>query len=135
MPLYNPSVVGQEVESTVLFGSAITLTTNTPANITSISVPAGDWEVTGVAAFNFTTGSGTQVEAWFSTTSASLPTSPNSGGQFQANTTLTTTSGNVFPVGNMRFNFTVTTTVYLSCEALFPNTAVAWGFVKARRLA
>src|SRR5690349_16625741 len=49
--------IGEYIESEVLSGSAVSLTTNTAANITSISLTAGDWDVWGAAVYQL--GSGT----------------------------------------------------------------------------
>jgi hypothetical protein len=40
--------LGQQIRATVVQGSAVSLTTNTPANVTSISLTKGIWDVTGV---------------------------------------------------------------------------------------
>lgn len=44
--------VGEYVSSSVVFGSAISLTTSTAANITSISLTAGDWDISALGYFN-----------------------------------------------------------------------------------
>ena len=73
--------VGEYQESSIASGSQIQLTTVTAANITNLSLTAGDWDCSGKVNFS---GSGTTVTTdfydWVSTTSATLPTEPNHGG-------------------------------------------------------
>src|SRR5260221_11377663 len=45
--------IGEIVTATLATGSAVVLTTNTTANVTSISLTAGDWDVTGTVVFKF----------------------------------------------------------------------------------
>src|SRR3990167_7128129 len=64
--------IGQEVISTLLVGSAVSLTTTVAANITSIDIPAGDWELDGDIVFSFA-GTPSYVNASVNTVSATLP--------------------------------------------------------------
>lgn len=128
--------LGEFISKTVLSASATSLATNTAKNITSISLTAGDWDVTGVAAFNPNAATTiTLYSAWISTTSATAPTVPNSGAyaQFLFSTAITGV-GWVFPVGTIRISVAGTTTVYLSALSTFlTNTNAAYGFISARR--
>lgn len=120
--------VGEVISSTILSGSAISLTTVTAANITSISLTAGDWDVWGNGVIG---ASGTNITAcstWISTTSATAPDSA-----FQAVLTLSSAEG-FAATTYMRVNVSITTTVYLSAIATFgAGTAVANGNIFARR--
>jgi len=122
--------VGEFVSQTVLSGSAVSLTTGTAANVTSISLTAGDWDVEGVV---LTAPAGTQTAyiAWISSTSASLPTAPNSGAYAQNSISTTATYGG--PVGKIRFSLSGTTTIFLSTLCNFSGTNGAFGFISARR--
>ena len=51
--------VGEFVTATVAVGAAVALTTATTANVTSISLTAGDWDVSGQV--NFTPGATTSI--------------------------------------------------------------------------
>jgi hypothetical protein len=51
--------LGEIISSNIVVGSAVSLTTNTPANITSLSLTAGDWDVWGL--MNSSEGSGTTL--------------------------------------------------------------------------
>ena len=129
--------VGEYISSSISSGSAVSLTTATPANITSISLTAGDWDVMGLVCF--TGNAATTVSAkngWISSTSATVPTPPNSGSFWSDQLPLG--AGNTvwrMSVGNIRFSLSGTTTVYLSCQATFAvNTYSAFGFIGARRV-
>src|SRR5262249_14262350 len=65
--------LGEYVSSTIPSGSAVSLTTNTQANVTSIPLTAGDWDIDAVAQFtgNVATTVSSQ-EAGISTTTATL---------------------------------------------------------------
>lgn len=61
--------------ATVAQGAAIPLTTNTAANVTSISLSAGEWDVSGVVDWLFAgTTSYTALQAALSLVTAALPT-------------------------------------------------------------
>lgn len=129
--------VGEYISSTILSGSAVSLTTATPANITSISLTAGDWDVTGTVCFlgNAAT-TVTSLVGWISTTSATQPTAPNDGAYYTDQTSRAAGS-TIFraSVGQIRISLASTTTVYLSCTAAFAiNTYSAFGFIGARRV-
>ena len=131
--------VGAYVSATVLVGSAVGLTTATPANVANVSLPAGDWDVRGNVAFAIASGTTVTVAAaWTSQTSATEPTIPNGGGFSQiAAETLTGISGGstyVMPVGSQRFLLSGTTTIYLSAQSSFgSSTNSVYGFIGARR--
>jgi hypothetical protein len=115
--------------------SATSLTNGTPANATSISLTAGDWDVSGVARFN-PGGSATtsNMTAGISTTSATF-------GAFQTYTVtvvpFSSTSGNstTIPTPAVRISVASTTTVYLVAVCAFSaSTMTADGFIRARRV-
>lgn len=128
--------VGEYVSSTVATGSSVSLTTNTTANITSISLTPGDWDVTGVVDFTFgATTSYTNLQGGVSTTSATI------GGQdsyfdFETAATVpTATKDPAFTVPTVRLTLTSTTTVYLVAQATFTvSTLKAYGTLRARRV-
>ncbi len=129
--------VGELISSTVLGGSAVALTTGTPADITSISLTAGDWDVSGVICFTGNAATTvTSNNGWISTTSATLPTPPNSGSFYTDQTSRT--AGNTIlriSVGKIRISIASTTTVYLSGSSAFAvNSYSAFGFIGARRV-
>ena len=129
--------LGEYISSSVLVGSAVSLTTGVTANITSISLTAGDWDVRGLGANN--PGAGTTTGSFFvgiSTTSATLPTlgaENNEAGM--ANIPASANQILSFSVGPMRISLNSTTTVYLVVNSEFAvSTQGAYGFIGARRV-
>lgn len=128
--------VGEYIESTIAVGSAVSLTTGVVANITSISLTAGDWDVSGVIIMDSgATTNVTRVSAGTSSTSATADTTkgyyshihsgyvPGSG-QFRA-----------MPLNTSRFSLSGTTTIYLVALANFTvSTCTAYGTISARRV-
>ena len=101
--------LGERIVSTVANpGNAIS--NATPTNLTSISLTAGIWDVTGVLGFNGAT-TGTAIVASVSSTSATLGTAGDNRIDFpfvsQVNSNLTLT------VPAVRFVLTSTTSIYL----------------------
>lgn len=129
--------IGEYIESIVLVGSAVSLTTGTEANVTSISLTAGDWDVSGLAVYSGGAGaSATALAQWGSSTSATFPTPPAGGVSFlRATVSLASTSNNAFPIGIHRVSVSGTTTYYLSVLATFSGgTLAAYGTIHARRV-
>ncbi len=123
--------VGEYVSSQVLLGSGVPLTAATAADITSISLSAGDWDVSGNVYVSQTSGT-TQIEGWIGTVAHTDPTRPNVGGQFQWAGSTTLTVGHA--ISPTRLLLSTTTTVYLGVVSNFSGTAVAYGFIGARRM-
>lgn len=120
--------VGQVITSNVPSGSAVSLTNNTAANITSISLTAGDWDVYGNILFNASV-SASAYYAWCSTTSA---TEPNSSLIAGINVAAIGFAGLATPI--LRVNISSTTTCYLSCiQSFATGTCTGCGTIYARR--
>ncbi len=128
--------IGEFVQSEVVAGSAISLTSGTPANITSISLTAGDWDVWGDIAYA-PAGSTTftSITAAINTTSATLPTLPAGGSYSLLNLNFTTGVGQVLTAGKRRLSLSSTTTVYLISASTFSvSTMQSYGGIYARRV-
>lgn len=124
--------VGEFPSSLVAAGSAVSLTTATAANITSISLTAGDWDVEGSVNFTAATATVSQKEAGISTTSATLPTDGSEVYSGVAMTLLSTTDS--IGMARKRVNVSGTTTVYLVGQATFSaGTVSGYGTINARR--
>lgn len=126
--------VGRIVESTVLVGSAVSLTTNITADITTISLPAGDWDVWGLFVTNPNAATTINaIAAWINTTSVTAPTLPAAGARFLSQGPFTTGGVTSTFVGYRRLSLSGTTTVYLSCQVGFGvNTMAGYGYLGAR---
>ena len=128
-------IVGEYISSTVLQVSAVSLTTATPSNVTSITLTAGCWEVGAFVALIFGAGA-TYGIGCINTVSATTVDLA-----FQANST--SNSGDLCTGGGYlactppmkRLNLTTTTTVYLVTEAGFAtSTCSACGAIYATRV-
>jgi hypothetical protein len=122
--------VGQPLTAT---GTAVSITNSTPANCTSINLPAGDWNVWGNV--NFNPGSGTAfslMQSGFNTTSATLPAAPNYSAAAFAGTT---NFGQSSMPPQQIYNVSTATTVYLVANGGFAGgTATVSCFIDARRM-
>lgn len=131
----NAGNIGEFISSTVTAGSAVSLTSLTAANVTSISLTPGDWTVSGSITFS---PAGTTSTAFLlgshGTTSATYANTPG----FASNTYV----GGVVPGGfqptlmlpTQRYSLSATTTVYLVASSSFSvSTLSAFGNIIARR--
>lgn len=113
--------------------SAISLTTSTATTITSLSLTAGDWDITGN--IDFVGGSGAicnTVIAAISTTAATFPAIPLYG---ISTATLATGASGSMAAPIARLNVSATTTVYLIGSASFTGgTMTGTGIIRARRI-
>ncbi len=130
--------VGELISSSILLGSAVSLTTATPANVTSISLTAGDWQVCGSVAFSFaaTTTSSLQ-QMGVSSTSATFGTNAAENNGVIDVTAVPGTGATTIVLNNspMRFSLSGTTTIYLVAQANFAtSTCDAYGFISGRRV-
>lgn len=126
--------IGEYISSTVLAGAAVSLTNNIAANITSMAVTAGDWDLWGSENYQ---GAGAAVTnnifGSISTTSATFPGAPN-GGAFANFVTSGTNAAYGLVVGMMRGSFTPTITNYLVAQSGFTGGSnTVYGFLGARR--
>ena len=86
-----------------------------PYNITSLSLPAGEWLVWGNVGVASGAGTATTgIYGWISETSATFPTAPNSGAEFFLETTFQASGSQLFSVGMTRLSLGSTATVYLT---------------------
>lgn len=127
--------LGEYLEQEVLAGAAVPLTTTVPANIATLSLTPGDWDVWG-SIFSTVAG-GTTTQAfigWISTVSATAPTAPGKGAFMLDPRAVAAGSNCGAPVGTRRISIAVPTTVYLSMRMDFGvSTAAGYGIIAARR--
>jgi hypothetical protein len=122
-------IVGEDREATVLGASAISLTTATNTTLTTLNLPAGDWDVRGNVLFNASVGF-TLAQAAVNNSSTFPDNALRSWLTPAAATTVWGT-----PVVRQRFGFNTTTTVYLIVNATFASgTCTACGNLGARRV-
>lgn len=126
--------LGEYIESTVASGSAVGLTTAIGANITSIGLTAGDWDIDFDAYYTLTGATLTQLEASVSLTTAAIDTTPGRLAiSRESDTTLSATRHQ--PKGATRLSIDEDTTVYLTTRGTFSaGTLAAYGVIRARRI-
>jgi hypothetical protein len=126
--------VGQILTATVAFGSAVAMSDNLATNITSVSLTAGDWDVSGTVFFSASGGGPTYLSAYANTVSATVPNTPG-GGESNALALPFTTGISSVSFGPARFSLAGTSTVYLG--AFIRQSAgsnAAYGQIRARRV-
>lgn len=128
--------VGEYVSSTVASGSAVALGTGVAANITSISLTAGDWDVDVNA--QFTGSASTVIQALAAYVSLVSSTVDNTPGRRNSFVYQGANELNLEPnvlVGPVRLSLGSTTTVYFVVNAVFTvSTCSAFGIISARRV-
>jgi len=130
--------VGEYPSATLASGSAVSLSTGTAKTVTSISLTAGDWDVSGVV--NNILGATTNVVAAYagiSTTADTLGADNTFAGI--TNIAAGLVYGNALQLRNnapaQRISIASTTTVYLIAFGSFSvSTMTAHGFIGARRV-
>jgi hypothetical protein len=128
----NAGSIGEYIIASVAIGSAVSLTTNVSATITSISLTAGDWDVWGMIGLNQPAATVVSyVSFGAGTSSSAVPAGNNAAVLYPPNGTAITPQT---PIIQRRLSLSTTTTVYLNLQAGFTtSTLVAFGFVAARR--
>jgi hypothetical protein len=125
--------VGEYISGSVTGGSAKGLASGTTANITSITLTAGDWDVAGVVSFDIVTGTVSSSSAGTSTVSASNPSdgsAVNCGLQLSGASTY-----NSIPIPRKQITVSTPTTVYLVGTCNYSAGSVsAFGQITARRM-
>lgn len=128
----NAGSIGEYASSTQSTPQA--LTTNTALNVTSISLTAGDWDVTGIVAI--TAASTTQLNNIVGGSNTTSATIGSLGTYFQIipGNTNSTALYNI-PIPTTRYSLSATTTIYLVAQVGFnTSTASATGVIRARRI-
>jgi hypothetical protein len=129
--------VGEYKETIVLQASQVALTAATPATAVTLSLPAGDWDVSAIGIFN---PAGTTT---FNYVSISLSLTTNvldtTSGRFVQNPyPAGFNAGGVnvaLPVPSYRFSFSTTTSVFLVLQSNFATSTMGgYGILKARRM-
>jgi hypothetical protein len=130
--------IGQIISSNIAVGSAVSLTTSTPANVSSISLTAGDWDV--YAQTGFLPGATTSITAMISSisqTSATLDISTAGAGQIYRCAAFVPNAVSMIlgSTGPVRISLASTTTIYHVAQSTFTvSTQTAFGNIRARRV-
>ena len=135
---------GELIKSSVASGSAVALTTNVVANVTSIALTAGEWDVSGTLDYSpAATTNVTLLQGAVSLTSATIPPQTGGGGLDEDCSTrfaygaagIVPASGIKFPTPIVRVSVAAPTTCYLVGLAAFTvSTLGVFGTLRARRV-
>lgn len=134
--------IDQVKTATVASGSAVSETTATPVNVTSLSLEAGDWELSAVVDRTLTGTTATIYGAGISLTTATMPGQAGGSGlgtdalvtQSAAfGATVTGTYSTAIPPVSL--SVTATTTVYLvAADTFSAGTVAVFGTLRAKRI-
>ena len=135
-----PGDIGEILESTVASGSAVSLTTATGKDVTTLALTAGDWEITGVVDRSLAGTTLTIASCGISLTADTLP--PQAGGSGLSPDAaaydlkaLTTVTGTLNQLVSAEVNAASGTTVHLVAQDTFSaGTVAAYGTIRARRV-
>ena len=133
--------IGELITATVAAGSSVAITTATGTNIASISLTAGDWDVSGAVDFILAGVTATLFQSGISAATATLPTQAGGSGIGTDPLTIVpllttalsaTYTQNITPV---RVTLAATTTIYLVAQSTFSvGTLAGYGTIRARRM-
>lgn len=134
--------IGEFVTSTIAVGSVVSLSTGSPSNVTSISLTAGDWDISAQIDFNIgAITSITQLVTAISLSTGALSTQAGGAGLGTDpvniyNTAAMVPTANIsLDAGPVRLSVSATTTVFLVASAAFTvSTCGAFGTIRARRM-
>jgi hypothetical protein len=123
--------IGEVLKSQVLSGSAVSVSNNSPTDITTLALSAGNWIVWGNV--HLSNGSGNDMTACEGWINSSTATAPDISLISHMNTAGASNFGaSIVP---QPFNFSSTTTLYLSCLAAFSAGSVTGcGIIYAERV-
>jgi hypothetical protein len=126
--------IGEQIRSFVGSGSAVAVATNTPTNVTSISLTPGIWDVSCVGVFSAAAITGSNCAISISGTSATRGT--NGDSEIVTPTVPTASSAVGLSVPSLRVTLNATTTYYLIAYTLYTvGSQTAFGRISATRVA
>lgn len=128
--------VGEYLSGTTALGSKVTLTSGVVANIVTLSLTAGDWDVWGDVWFDGAAGTlVTLLVSSISTKSATLSADLGAINQFNfGNVAVFATYDPTLKAGPIRISLSGTANVYLVADAFFTiSTCFGYGKIQARR--
>jgi hypothetical protein len=128
--------VGELLTATLAPGSAVSLTNSTGANVLSMSVPVGDWDIWGCVVYAFGAATtGTLLLSSVGPVSTTQQTLQSGIAIEQAFASFHPASDYSVPTGIWAVKLAATTTIYLTAAAAFAGgTMSAYGTIYARRM-
>jgi hypothetical protein len=134
--------IDQVKTATIASGAAVSETTATPVNVTSLSLEAGDWELSGVVDRTLTGTTATIYGAGISLTTATMPSQAGGSGlgtdagiSQSAAFGATVTGGYSTAIPPVSLSVTATTTIYLvAADTFSAGTVAVYGTLRAKRI-
>lgn len=127
--------VGEYTNATLGYASRITLVSATGANVTSISLTAGDWDVTCTGYIEATGSPTSNIYNQVSISTTSNTLSGTDGEYIYMAPGLSVANQTVAATTTVRKSLSATTTIYLVAQSSFSaGTFKAWGTISARRV-
>lgn len=124
--------IGEVITSAVSFGSPVSLTNGVAANVTSIVLTPGDWDVSGFV--GTVPGAGTTQSSFIAGISTTSVTLGATIAKFYASFTASQSVSSPVPQQRIQVGTGTTTTVYLVAQSGFAvSTNGAYGTIAARR--
>lgn len=116
-------------------GTSVSLTTATAANITSVALTPGTWDLTASIYFDFVGATVTFIEGAFNTTSATIPGPPPEDVAAASPNVTLVSSDESLTIPRRRVTITANTTYYLVGRAAFSAGSIdAYGKILATRV-
>lgn len=124
--------VGEIVTATVSSGAAVSLSNNTPGNVASIVLSAGDWDCSGVVDYALTTATVSLMQSGISNTSATFAAQDTYMALPVALTLVSPIIQHLPP--NVRMSISSPVTLYLVGQMAFSVGSIkAYGTIRCRR--
>lgn len=126
--------VGEYVSASVVQGSATALTTATPKTVTSITLTAGDWDITAIGSITGAS-TGTAFDVAIGTTTNSFTGTVLGDTRCETPTVSLTGADATLMIPAVRVSISGSTTYYLVVQEVFTiGTPAAYGRISARRV-
>lgn len=129
--------VGEVQSATTLLGSAVSLSTGTPANVATITLTAGDWDIEAMGCYTGNAATTvTALRSSISTTSATEATAaPNYAAMHYGGSVAFSTVDQAHAIARIRVSLSGSQQYWLVARATFAtNTCSAYGSIRARRV-
>lgn len=129
-------VEGDYVAATLASGSAVSVTTATPINVTSQSLSQGDWECrASIARVVGASTSFTKLSGSLGTTTGALVADGTDASSYFATAANVMAAGTNTKIGPARFSLAATSTIFLVVQDTFSvSTDTAFGQIECRRV-
>lgn len=135
-PLSGSGAVGEYYSAAVTQASAVALTSTVTKTITSITLPAGDWQVDGLFCFTGGAITGTVSQVHIATAPDNVTGSVLGDSWVISPTIPTAAADTTIAIPGNRRSLSVSTSIYLNATMAFTaGTAKAYGRISARRAA